>query len=637
MKKDLEPQKPLIRTPKGRGASDIAEGMRLAGERRFAEAAERLGKAATSLPNDPQVYLNYGVALLHAGDRPAAARALGRALSLAPGHPAVLKNLGMLHLADGAPDRAAPMLRAAIAADPAGADVFALFNNLGVALRGSSRLREAEQAFRAALTIDAVAPDPVGNLAAILTDTGRTEEALVLLRQALDAAPASALLLRHLGGTLMARGEVVEGIEAMRRAFQLQPDDATLLHAWLLAEQYHPAVTPAHLRRVHAEAERVIGRPRHDRRLPPHRATDPGRPLRVGYVSGDFHRHPVGFFMAGVIPNHDRARVTAFCYQNHLQEDELTRQIRSGGAQWRNIARLGDDAVAAQIQADGIDVLVDLSGHTGYNRLSLFALRPAPVQATWAGYVGTTGLSAMDWLIANDDHVAVADEPHHVERIARLPGSYVAYAPPSYAPDVGALPALRNGYVTFGSFNNVRKLTTGVVEAWSRILGRVPRSRLVLRTHAFGDPGVRRRYWEMFSRCGIAGERVDLRGEARHAELLSGYGEIDVALDTFPYSGGVTTLEALWMGVPVVAVAGTTFAGRHSASHLKVAGHPELVAEDIGAYDALAATLAGDIERMERLRMSLRQDMAASPLLDHRGFVATLEECYLMMAQHREG
>lgn len=630
MKKSLEARRPLSQRAQAQASGHIAEGMRLVSERRFSEGAELLGRAALLLPNDPQVHLNHGVALLHVSDLRSASLALKRAFSLAPGHPAILKNLGMLHLAEGAPEKAAPFLRGAIAAEPASADVGPLFNNLGVALRGAGRLREAEQAFRAALTIDAVTPDPVGNLAMILTDTCRTDEALALLRQALAALPASALLLRQLGQTLMARGEAVDGVEAMRKAFQLQRNDATLIHSWLLAEQYHPDVTLEHLSKIHSEAERLIGLPRCDRQLPVQAPSGHG-PLRVGYVSGDFHRHPVGFFMAAVVPNHDPARVKAFCYQNHIQEDDVTRQIRSGGAQWRNIAKLDDDAAARQIQADGIDLLIDLSGHTGYNRLPLFALRPAPVQATWAGYVGTTGLSAMDWLIANHDHVPVEDEKYYVERIARLPNSYVAYAPPPYAPDVGVLPASRNGYVTFGCFSNVRKLTNGVIDAWCRILDQVPRSRLVLRTNGFGDSGVCRRYEEMFAGRGIAGGRISFNGEAQHADLLASYGEIDIALDTFPYSGGLTTLEALWMGVPVITVPGTTFAGHHSASHLKMAGHPELVANDVSGYVELSLKLAADLPRMQSFRDRLRQDMMKSTYLDHRSFVAELEKCYLVM------
>lgn len=637
MTKSREAPRPLPPV-QARGADHVAAGMRLAGERRFAEAAEQLGKAAALFPNDPQVQLNHGVSLLHAGHLPAAAQALQRALSLAPGHPAILKNLGMLHLANGASDKAVPFLRGAIAADPASPDVAALFNNLGVALRGAGRLREAEQAFRAALTIDAVAPDPVGNLAMILTDTCRTDEALGLLRQALATSPASSLLLRQLGQTLMARGEVVEGVEALREAFRLQPNDATLIHSWLLAEQYHPDVTLAHLSTIHGEAERLIGLPRRDRQWPA-RASRGNEPLRVGYVSGDFHRHPVGFFAAAVIPNHDPARVTAFCYQNHIQEDDVTRQIRSGSTQWRNIARLGDEAAARQIQVDGIDVLVDLSGHTGYNRLPLFALRPAPVQATWAGYVGTTGLSAIDWLIANHDHVPVEDEKYYTERIARLPHSYVAYAPPPYAPTVGSLPVSRQGYVTFGCFNNVRKLSRGAIDAWALILDQVPQSRLVLRTNAFGDHGVRRRYQEMFADRGIAGGRISFLGEAQHVDLLASYGDIDIALDTFPYSGGLTTIEALWMGVPVITMPGPTFAGRHSASHLRAAGHPELVAGDVRSYVGLAVALAGDIAQLKSLRSRLRQDMQASGLLDHRAFVAALEDCFvsMSMAGHPKG
>jgi predicted O-linked N-acetylglucosamine transferase (SPINDLY family) len=278
------------------------------------------------------------------------------------------------------------------------------------------------------------------------------------------------------------------------------------------------------------------------------------------------------------------------------------------------------------IRTDGIDVLFDLAGHTKGNRLRVFAHRGAPVQVTWAGYVGTTGVGAMDYILADRYQIPESDERFYTERVLRMPNDYVCYEPPPYSPVVGPLPAERNGCVTFGGFHNVGKAGALSVATWARVLHAVPDARLLLVYKKLNDPVVASRLRRRFAEAGIAEHRVTIEGSTPHWQLLNRYNDVDIALDSRPYSGGLTTLEAMWMGVPVVTVPGRTFAGRHSLSHLSNAGLADLVAADEDGYVRIAAELAADRRRLAELRRSLRPRLIDSPLLNPRRFASDFSE-----------
>jgi len=280
--------------------------------------------------------------------------------------------------------------------------------------------------------------------------------------------------------------------------------------------------------------------------------------------------------------------------------------------------------LAEQIRADQIDILFDLAGHTARNRLLVFARKPASIQITWIGYEGTTGLAAMDYILADRCAIPEGVEKYYREKVLRLPEVYVCYAPPADAPAVGPLPALTRGQVTFGSFNNLAKINPQVVAAWAEILRRVPEARLVLKYRGLNDAGTRCRYTELFAAQGIESARLELLAWSAYAEMLAEYQRIDIALDPFPFSGGVTTCEALWMGIPVITWPGETFAGRHSLSHLSNIGLTETIARDLDEYVKLAAALAGDLSRLARIRAGLREQVASSPLCDGERFAANL-------------
>ena len=358
------------------------------------------------------------------------------------------------------------------------------------------------------------------------------------------------------------------------------------------------------------------------------------RRLKIGYVSADFRQHSVAWFLEPLIQSHDRKVVEIFCYAEVRRPDEVTERFRSLADNWRTTVGFSDGAVAAQIAADGIDVLVDVSGHTAGNRLPVFARKPAPVQVTWLGYPHSTGLSAIDYRLVD----AITDPEIEgnfaaSEKLLRLDGPFVCYGPPIDAPP--PLPLSPHGdIVTFGSFNNPAKYSGVTLDAWAELLKRVPHSRLLLKGIPFADSTTRELYHERFERRGVPSQRITLvERTPSQSSHLAHYNEIDMALDPFPYNGATTTCEALWMGVPVIALNGDRHSARVGASLLTSIGRSDLIGHDIDAYIRIAARLAGDRPRLASLKSALRGQMAASPLCDASQFARKIERAYRFMWQ----
>ena len=343
------------------------------------------------------------------------------------------------------------------------------------------------------------------------------------------------------------------------------------------------------------------------------------RRLRIGLVSPNLGRHPVGFFVVSFVQHRHEHEVELICYSDR-KPDELTQRLMELSDEWTDARGISDEALSQRIRSERIDILIDLAGHTAKNRLLVFARKPAPIQVKWVGYAGSTGLSAMDYLIADYQHVPEGAERHYSERVIRLPDGYICYEPPDYAPQAGPLPFERNGFITFGCFNNPAKINDDVLSAWAEILKAVRNSRLILKYGNMDAEGNRNRILDQFGAHGVDESRLTLEGKSPHSELLGRYNDVDIALDTFPYTGGLTTCEALWMGVPAITKPGETFASRHSLSHLKNAGVPELVADDLPDYVSKAVELANDVPRLTGLRSGLRERMAKSALCDGEKF-----------------
>ena len=352
---------------------------------------------------------------------------------------------------------------------------------------------------------------------------------------------------------------------------------------------------------------------------------EPDRPLRIGFVSRDFRLHPVGFFLLAAIQSIDRQRFYLTGYADQTVSDTITDRIRQSCSAWRHVAGQTDDQLSELIQSDQIDILVHLAGHTAGHRLLVFARKPAPVQVTWMGYVGTTGLGAIDYLLSDRFHTPDGVDSFYVEEIVRLPGDYVCYLPPDDAPPVAELPVPKSGRITFASFSNPAKLSAVAIAAWAEILRRVPDARLLLKYYGLDCRGTAARYRQPVCCKGDQWRANRAGGSVAQRELLDRYNVFDVALDTYPYSGGLTTCEAIWMGVPVVTCPGPTFASRHAFSHLSNVGLTETVAHNAQHYVDVAVQLATDTRRLCEQRTELRPRMAASPLCDTVAFVRGLK------------
>jgi protein O-GlcNAc transferase len=546
-------------------------------------------------------------------------------LAREPDNPQALHLLGVIALQEGRHGAAEHLIEQALALKP---DYAEAYNNLGLVLQDQGRMQDAATAFHQALELTPADPEILINLGNVLRVRGDLGEAVAAYKQALAVAPELALAHSNLGATLMAQGALEEAVACFKQALAHDPNYTEAHSNLFQAMHYSPGFDAEALyteaRRwasCHAEALTRERRGWANER-------SPGRRLRIGYVSSDLRQHPVGFFLAPVFTHHDKQAFELICYAGVRRPDALTAQFRACADRWHEVTALSDQALAEQIRADGIDILVDLSGHTRGHRLLTFARKPAPVQVTAGGHYDSTGMTAIDYLISDRFHTPAGAECYFSEALIRLPNDYICYGPPDYAPAVAPLPLARQGQVTFGCFNNLAKVTPEVIALWAKILQALAGARLKLQTRELGDAGTCARYRALFKEAGVAASRVELQGHAPHRQLLDAYGEIDIALDPFPYSGGLTTCEALWMGVPVITLSGHSFAGRHSTSHLANVGLPELVTTTPEEYLAVAVALAQDPDRLTTLRQGLRERMAASPLCDAKGYTRDLEAAY---------
>jgi protein O-GlcNAc transferase len=388
--------------------------------------------------------------------------------------------------------------------------------------------------------------------------------------------------------------------------------------------------------------EHLSWRNRHARALPratAHRRRDPAaaQRLNVGYVSPDFMRSPLASHIEPVLAAHDRRKFNVFCYSSGGHEDEVTRRLRGLCEQWRDISHFPDEHAADRIRADGIDILVDLAGHTGGGRLLLFGRKPAPIQVTWLGYPNTTGLDAIDYRLTD----AVADplgeaERFHSEKLVRLPMGFLCYKPDPDCDEVGDAPEARTGHITFGCCGELSAMTPRTIALWAQILHAQPEARLILSAYGLSAESARCDLRARLQDCGIAPERFELRApEFRSSRHLAIYREIDIALDVFPFNGMTATCEALWMGVPVITLAGGTHVSRTGASILKSVGLPEYVASTPEQYAAIARGLAGRLDERRALRAGLRGRLRAAALLDASRFTSSLEASYRSMWEER--
>ncbi len=583
-------------------------------------------RAALRLQAGPLLNGRLGIALCQAGRLPEATVAFEAALALDPSFLDARLNLGMTRFQLGEHDAGRRLIHQALALKPDHAESWQIRASVAHAQNEDV---VTEVATRRALWMTPGSSAALALRALVLRRFARPAESLSLSRRAVALDPRQAGMLVIVGVALRDVGKAEEGVGAFRRALAVDPGNQEARAALVMCLNYVASATPAELLGEARKSERWLAPTTRAASRPAVRADGA---LRVGLVSGDLKRHAVGYFLAGVLPLLDRQRIALQCFTMSHAADDLTAAIRAASVSWHDLTATGDDAAAELIVREGIDILVDMSGYTGGGRLAVFARKPAPVQAAWIGYFGTTGLSTIDWLIADRHLVPPEDERWFSERVFRLPDSYVCYQPPTDAPGVSPPPSDAVGVVTFGSCNALAKVTEATITLWARILREVPASRLLLKTGAFDAASVRDDIRRAFARRGVTADRLLLEGWSAYGDFLKTYARIDVALDPFPFCGGLTTVETLWMGVPLVSLAADRFAGRQSLSYLTTIGHPGLCAHDEDEYVAIAAGLGRDAEARRRLRGRLRADMAGSPLLDGPRFARNLESAFERMA-----
>jgi predicted O-linked N-acetylglucosamine transferase (SPINDLY family) len=500
--------------------------------------------------------------------------------------------------------------------------------NLGLVLRSRSRLQEAVDAYEKALELRPRFPQAVNNLGATFESMGRLDEAEDMFRHALLLEPDSGDAWNNLGGVLKDLGRLDEAIDCLQRAWQLQPDNARIHSNLIFTLHYSPAHDAAALlqaaRRWSEQHAAPLGRPNPSHGNDP----SPGRRLRVGYLSGYFRDHCQALFTVPLLSHHDHDRFEIFGYCDVPVPDRMTGRLQTCTDVWRLTDKLDDAQIADLIRQDKIDVLVDLTLHMAHHRLLVFARKPAPVQVTWLGYPGTTGMEAIDYRLTDPRlDPPGATDALYAERSFRLPDSFWCYDPLTDQPAVNSLPAAQSGRITFGCLNNFCKINDGVLEMWARVLQAVPGSKLLL----LAPRGAART--RVKAKLGLTAERVEFVAYQPRAEYLKLYHRIDLCLDTFPYNGHTTTLDALWMGVPVVSLGGSTAVSRAGLSLMANLGLPELVAESPAQFIRRAVELAQDRNRLAELRANLRERLAQSPLMDAGRFTRNVEHAYRTMWQ----
>ena len=601
----------------------VNRGLVLLGLRRFASARAELEQALALDPGHVEALLNLGSALGELGRPADAIAAYERALAVRPDLSLAYYNLANTRNALGQRAEAIAHYERALVLRPDYAKALA---NLGNVLADLGRRDEAIARYEQALLVRPDYVQALSNLGNALKEQGILDAAIVRYEQALCGAPAAAAILTNLGCALTDQGRPEAAIACHELALAVQPDHAqahcNLLMGLHYSEKFDSAAILVRARRFAA----VCACPTQAATAP--RQEGASRRLRIGYVSADFGNHPVGYFLAAVLPAHDRNAVEVVCYSNRVLEDGMSQHLRRYSDHWRNIAGQSDAEAVRLIAQDGIDILVDLSGHTAGNRLPLFARRAAPVQVTWLGYFGTTGVPAIDYILADRFVVPEGEEAYFSETVWRLPGCYLCYAPHRLDLAVAPAPLLRQGFVTFGCFNNRAKLGSETLELWATILSRVPDARLFLKTKALTEASARQGMLTFFASRGIAPQRLQLEGFAPLDEVLAAYGRVDIALDPFPFGGCTTTAEALWMGVPVVTLGGARWTGRMGQSILAALGLSAWVAVDAQAYADLAVALAGAADVLAATRMSLRCRVEESSFCDAPAFALQLESAY---------
>jgi len=571
-----------------------------------------------------------GNILASKGQLESAVETYRQALEINPDFAEVHCNLGLANQELGLLDEAVAHYRLALEINP---DLAEAHSNLGSALHKLGDFENAVASYRCAVNLQPDFVEAHCNLGLALQNIGQVDSAIASYRRTLELKPDHAEAYSNLGLALQSIGQLEGAVANYQRALEIKPDLHQARSELLFTLNFTASHTPLYYLGLAREFGRMVAGTAGTRFTVWQCKARPRR-LRVGLVSGDLRIHPVGYFLEGLLSHINPDRIELIAYPNHYEEDELTARIRPCFSAWKPIFGKSDEAAAHLIHDDGVHVLLDISNHTGHNRLPMFAWKPAPVQATWLGLPSTSGLAEMDYVLGDPYAIPTEFESHFSETVWRMPESCLCLAAPDSPVNVAPLPALSAGYVTFGSFNHLTKMTDEVVSVWARVLKSVPNSRLFMKTKQLSDPAVCEKTRQRFVSSGIAPERLLMSGTlASRDDHLAAYNKVDIALDTFPYPGVTTSVEALWMGVPVLSMRGDKFLTRTAGSIAHNAGLPDWIAADEEDYVAKAVAFTSNLERLATLRAGLRQQVLASPLFDAPRFARNFEDALWGMWQ----
>jgi protein O-GlcNAc transferase len=591
---------------------------------RPANAMRLYQEALRIAPTLPRAHLNVGNVRLASGDAVGALVAYQHAVAVDPQYLGGHFNLGNALQQLGRHDEALAAYRRAAEIDPQ-------FINapiaIGNALQDQGQFERAAEQYRAALALDPTHAPALSNLGSVLLRLRQFDAAIACQRRAIKLAPALAQAHNNLGNALKDIGELRLAQASYGQVLALEPQWLDARSNMLFCLNYMDD-SPAQERLEQAQEYGTWAARRARRYTSWHCSLDSRRPLRIGLVSGDLRDHPVAYFLEDVLAAfhaNARDRVSVLAYASAPCTDAVSERLKCSTTAWKDVQMLTDEALAAQIHNDHVDILIDLSGHTAHTRLPVFAWRPSPVQVTWLGYFATTGVAEIDYLIADQWTLPKTLEGSFTERIWRLPDTRLCFSAPRQSPAVNDLPATTSGTITFGCFNHLAKVNDRVVAVWSRILHALPNSRLLLKSPPLESSLVRSRTEAQFSTHGIPADRLMMEGLTPRPDYLATYGRVDIALDPFPYPGGTTTAEALWMGVPVVTLAGHTFLSRQGAGLLANVNLTEWIAKDHEDYVEIAIGQARNVSGLVALRRGLRAALQASPLMDATRFADHLE------------
>lgn len=576
-------------------------------------------------------YKNLGLLYKETGQVQAAENCYIKALSLEPPTAETLNNMGVVMMNQGRYAEAEEAIRKALALAPKLGDAW---NNLGLILQAKMASVDAEQAFETALKYQPNDVKTLTNFSVTLKILGKLTQAEACLKKAISKDPNYADAYLNIGNVYLDQGMIAQAIEATQQVLRLAPQHVGAHDNLMFAMTYSQAYsTQQKLDVAHAYGQLVA-----DKVHTPYTEwqTDVGaKRLRIGIVSGDLRQHPVAYFLKALVEHVDANQFELYAYSTDGREDTTTATLKPYFAQWRSLAGHHDQAAAEIIHADGVHILLDLSGHTGGNKLPIFAWKPAPIQAGWLGYWATTGVEAIDYVIADPVGVPPAHQMQFTETVAYLPETRLCFTPPDNAPEVAPLPVLSNGHITFGCYQNMTKVSDEVLRTWAAVMQALPTATLRWQSKSFADVSVIRALQARLTTCGIAPDRVTLIGKVQRDAYLAGYAEVDMVLDSFPFTGGTTTCEALWMGVPTLTMAGDTLIARQGASLMTAADLADWVVDTPEQYIEQAVLFAQDTAALADLRANLRAQVYISALMDGARFARNMEALWHTMWQDK--